>query len=396
MEKQKKYMSSPLHYFSGDFMSSYTTAHEQTKNIRHLEQQISQLIICGNIVVTNIKYDENPLTDNSIPPVKIGDELAFVEFREQDPIFSKRRNIFDYTISSIRISDFQEINGIPHGILTGKITGCIVKREPIKEKEPNLDVNSTASDTIDNNLKDNQNLSDRRGCGANPLNNPTNLLQNNGCGRLLAPITLATNKGCGNVAIPGLMPNGCRNSGCWSIFLFLIWIPILFSLLRFCNRENEDDNRMPKVEDTKRAYWEDKLDKDFQIDSTKKIDDTYEIQYKSILLPNVQFFTNSNKILEYSKKELDELSLYLNENQELKAIVYGYTDNKGGTIKNLKLSQKRAEAVVNYLIDKGVQSSRLSAVGKGESDPRASNELKEGRLMNRRVEITIIKNVKRK
>ncbi|MFM7666615.1 MAG: OmpA family protein, partial [Bacteroidota bacterium] len=278
-----------------------------------------------------------------------------------NPELSRRRNIFDYTISSLKISDFQEIDGVPHGILTGRITGCLVKKE-IKEtnQDPPL-----SSETVIENYSTN------------------------------TPYTIA-NRGCGNMAIPGVMPNGCRNIGCWSILSYLIWVPLLFSLFKFCDNSDQEDRNMPKVEDNKKDYWEENSEEDFGIDSTKILDNTYEIQYKSILLPNVQFFTNSDRILEYSKKELDELSLYFNENKELKGIIFGYTDAKGNKEKNQRLSQKRAEAVMNYLIERGVESSRLSAIGKGESDPRASNKLREGRLMNRRVEITIVKKVRRK
>lgn len=390
-------MSSTVQYFSGDFMSSYTTAHEYTKNIRHFEQNTSQLIICGNVLVTNVTYYDNPPLPSLELPIKHGDELSFVEFRDHNPELSRRRNIFDYTISSLKISDFQEINGVPHGILTGKITGCLVKKE-IKEtnQDPPLSSETVVENfsTYSSHINPTQ-LSERKGCGANPILNSSSLGRNNGCGRFL-PNTGIANRGCGNMAIPGVMPNGCRNSGCWSILSYLIWVPLLFSLFKYCDNSDHEDRNMPKVEDNKKDYWEENSEEDFGIDSTKILDNTYEIQYKSILLPNVQFFTNSDRILEYSKKELDELSLYFNENKELKGIVFGYTDAKGNKEKNQRLSQKRAEAVMNYLIERGVESSRLTAIGKGESDPRASNKLKEGRLMNRRVEITIVKKVRRK
>ncbi len=388
-------MKDKLIYFSGDLLSSFTTEQEYDKNIRHTEQSTSHLILCGNTVISNIEFHEYPLTQGSVPPLKIGEELSFVEFRDKNPSLSKRRNIFDYTISSISIGDFQKIDGVSHGTLSGKITGSLVKRDaptPIVQKPEE----KIEGDTMLVPGTDGENLSARKGCGANPLTNNTSLGQNKGCGKFFTPRVGVANRGCGNVPIPGIMPNGCRNSGCWSILSYLIWVPLLFSLFKFCDNSEQEDRNMPKVEDNKKDYWDDNPEEDFGIDSTKQLDDTYEIQYKSILLPNVQFFTNRDKILESSKKELDELSLYFNDHQELKGIINGYTDSRGNEERNLRLSQKRAEAVMHYLIEKGVQSNRLSAIGKGESNAKASNKLAEGRLMNRRVEITIIKKVKRK
>ncbi|MBD3319746.1 MAG: OmpA family protein, partial [Chitinivibrionales bacterium] len=64
-----------------------------------------------------------------------------------------------------------------------------------------------------------------------------------------------------------------------------------------------------------------------------------------------------------------------------------HTDSVGSNQANKKLSQKRAESVMNYLITRGIDPSRLRAVGMGEEDPIASNRRAEGRAMNRRVEL---------
>jgi chemotaxis protein MotB len=81
-------------------------------------------------------------------------------------------------------------------------------------------------------------------------------------------------------------------------------------------------------------------------------------------------------------------------------IVTGYTDNvpigpelaRQGVPTNVVLSQKRAQNVVDFLIAQGVNPSLLSAVGKGEADPVASNDTPEGRAQNRRVELTLAGN----
>ncbi|SFK30616.1 OmpA family protein [Methylophaga sulfidovorans] len=69
--------------------------------------------------------------------------------------------------------------------------------------------------------------------------------------------------------------------------------------------------------------------------------------------------------------------------------VVGYTDSVGSESYNMKLSERRAQSVVDYLSSRGVSSSRLYAIGKGESDPRASNDTEAGRQLNRRVELFV-------
>ena len=71
--------------------------------------------------------------------------------------------------------------------------------------------------------------------------------------------------------------------------------------------------------------------------------------------------------------------------------ISAHTDSKGSDEYNLELSQKRAESVVNYLIAKGIDSGRLIAKGYGETRQVATNDTEEGRALNRRVEMRIIK-----
>jgi OOP family OmpA-OmpF porin len=71
--------------------------------------------------------------------------------------------------------------------------------------------------------------------------------------------------------------------------------------------------------------------------------------------------------------------------------IVGHTDNVGSDASNLELSKKRAIAVSNYLVTKGVDASKITTDGKGESMPIATNDTPEGRDKNRRVEFTILK-----
>jgi OOP family OmpA-OmpF porin len=86
---------------------------------------------------------------------------------------------------------------------------------------------------------------------------------------------------------------------------------------------------------------------------------------------------------------LDEAAMVLRNNPDLNVEIQGHTDNTGPAEYNLMLSQKRAESAMNYLVDKGVDPARLTAKGYGFEQPVASNDTKEGRAKNRRVEFRV-------
>jgi chemotaxis protein MotB len=97
------------------------------------------------------------------------------------------------------------------------------------------------------------------------------------------------------------------------------------------------------------------------------------------------------------KQIIAKMALQLAPTQQNKLVVNGYTDNapigpalmQEGVTSNQVLSQKRAEAVMQYLISKGLNPNLVSAHGFGEPDPIASNDTAQGRAQNRRVEITL-------
>jgi outer membrane protein OmpA-like peptidoglycan-associated protein len=70
----------------------------------------------------------------------------------------------------------------------------------------------------------------------------------------------------------------------------------------------------------------------------------------------------------------------------------GHTDAQGAAEYNQGLSERRAESATNYLAERGIDSGRLTSVGRGETEPVASNETAEGRQQNRRVEVAIYAN----
>jgi len=89
-------------------------------------------------------------------------------------------------------------------------------------------------------------------------------------------------------------------------------------------------------------------------------------------------------------KELDDVIVVLKKNPALKIELQGHTDNKGTKLYNEKLSLRRAMAVKKYLEGKGISSDKLTTKAFGLSKPVATNDTKEGRALNRRVELTPI------
>ena len=86
---------------------------------------------------------------------------------------------------------------------------------------------------------------------------------------------------------------------------------------------------------------------------------------------------------------LQEAATMLNARGNLGIVVEGYSDSKGSTEYNMKLSLRRAETVRNYLVTLGVDKNRIVVVGKGASEPIATNDTREGRAQNRRVAIVV-------
>ncbi|MCK5186080.1 MAG: OmpA family protein [Deltaproteobacteria bacterium] len=109
-----------------------------------------------------------------------------------------------------------------------------------------------------------------------------------------------------------------------------------------------------------------------------------------LILHGIKFAFDSAKISDDSKAILEVAVTTLKRNPKMKVEIEGHTDSIGTAEYNLGLSQRRADAVQDHLISEGIGAERLQAVGKGEADPLVSNELKEGRAKNRRVEFVVI------
>ena len=108
------------------------------------------------------------------------------------------------------------------------------------------------------------------------------------------------------------------------------------------------------------------------------------------ILRNVFFAHDSDILKSASRVELDLVFEFLHNNPQIVLEIGGHTDNAGSVAYNVNLSQKRALAVVNYLIKKGINASHLVAKGYGMDSPVATNETEEGKARNRRTEIKIL------
>ncbi|MDJ0805306.1 MAG: OmpA family protein [Gammaproteobacteria bacterium] len=109
-----------------------------------------------------------------------------------------------------------------------------------------------------------------------------------------------------------------------------------------------------------------------------------------IILRNVNFELNSNQLTTESMVILDGVASSLKSRADISGIqVIGHTDSSGSAAYNQTLSEKRAQAVADYLVSQGVESGSLSSKGMGESQPIADNSTSEGRASNRRVELQV-------
>jgi outer membrane protein OmpA-like peptidoglycan-associated protein len=112
--------------------------------------------------------------------------------------------------------------------------------------------------------------------------------------------------------------------------------------------------------------------------------------------PGERVVLASNTLFDFDKSDLKPqgkamlLDLITKIRKQDNLIITGHTCSLGSEIYNLKLSERRAASVMNFLIANGIEPSRLEMRGRGESEPIASNATEEGRIQNRRVEIEVV------
>jgi len=106
-------------------------------------------------------------------------------------------------------------------------------------------------------------------------------------------------------------------------------------------------------------------------------------------LDGVNFAYDSAELTREAEVQLD-LATEMLQSNDIRVRVEGHTDSRGSEAYNQELSQRRAQAVVDYLIEQGISPDRLNAVGYGENTPIRNNDTEAGRAKNRRVDFTVM------
>ena len=111
-----------------------------------------------------------------------------------------------------------------------------------------------------------------------------------------------------------------------------------------------------------------------------------------IVLNNIFYDVDKATLRPESVAELERLNKLMIDNPKIKIEIGGHTDSDGSDAHNEVLSQNRAQSVVDFLIEKGVNRDRMVAKGYGEKQPVVANDTKENKQLNRRTELKILEN----
>jgi outer membrane protein OmpA-like peptidoglycan-associated protein len=111
---------------------------------------------------------------------------------------------------------------------------------------------------------------------------------------------------------------------------------------------------------------------------------------KAYTLASIYYATESHLLDKEAKILLQSFAAYLQQQQHISLQINGHTDDLGAEQNNLLLSERRAQEVVNYLIELGIAPERLQAKGFGETQPKVANTSLENRAKNRRTDFEIL------
>jgi len=117
-----------------------------------------------------------------------------------------------------------------------------------------------------------------------------------------------------------------------------------------------------------------------------------EIVENKLQVENIYFDTGKYELTDDAETELNKIFKFMVINNDVKIFISGHTDNVGDENELLELSENRVETVKNYLIEKGIDTERITGKGYGSSKPLSDDDTKEGHAKNRRIEFEIIKN----
>jgi outer membrane protein OmpA-like peptidoglycan-associated protein len=134
------------------------------------------------------------------------------------------------------------------------------------------------------------------------------------------------------------------------------------------------------------------IERDIEGARVERVGEGIKITFSS----GIMFDVDKTFLKDQYKGEIRELATILNKYEDTNILLEGHTDSTGSEAYNLDLSNRRAQAVADYLATQNVNPARFSITGYGESQPIASNETSEGRAQNRRVEVAIYANEKLK
>jgi len=155
-------------------------------------------------------------------------------------------------------------------------------------------------------------------------------------------------------------------------------------------KEKELELKKKEIDLQKQQLQIDAAKKDLQLKETEK-NVTINLQ------GDVAFDSGKAALRPEGEKSLEKVGVVISQFPDSKVLIAGFTDNKGGKEANLRLSEKRAESVKDWLVKHGVEASAITTKGYGEESPLALNQNTDGtdnpdgRQQNRRVEITVQK-----
>jgi general secretion pathway protein A len=132
-----------------------------------------------------------------------------------------------------------------------------------------------------------------------------------------------------------------------------------------------------------------------QKDHLNRIDELRKVwEVPSIPPPKtiIDFGHNTNDLSDEDFETLEPIGSFISQHPDTKIIIKGYTDAYGNYLYNKRISKFRANLVKSYFVGRGIRPSRIQTFGMGSENPRRSNQTREGRMLNRRVEINIIFN----